>query len=1207
MNLKLILLFLTIAVVYAHGQPPAIIVQSGHTNRIAAADISSDDHLLVTGGIDQMINVWNLNTGKLLKRYKNQDAVYSLAFLPEDETLISGGYGISTEAVKIWNLGEDSYVPMSGQGGGMTIEQSPKGTFLGIGNSIGSIAFYDMQSGKGLRYYSTNNKEAIKALAFSEDETLIAVGQSSFVDGSTVYIWSTASEELITQFDLEDRVVNIQFLNNDELLIELGTWTNTNTLFKYNISTGEKQHLLDITEAVLFKDHYVIGYTADHILSVFNIESGLVERELHIHENFVDKLVVDHAEELVVAMGKDIECLHIASGDTKFLIEGVNWTEGMSFAAEGNKLAFTAEDGDIVSWDLESGEVDMFRGHHAQARDLSYDRSGNYLASIGDDSTAIIWNHDGSIKHRIPFNGKDFNTVNLNPFANWMAVSISDSIFIYNVESAQLEVAYSYYSHEAQEVIFSPNNHEIGYLIGNLILVHDWEGGTYPLQKVIGTASLEDIAFSSDGRYVATGGYTDSLVVFDLHYKDSIAFLSLLDDGEYVNSLAMDPSSQTMAAGFSNGMVRVYDISTREMIIEFNEFGNLVNQLSFREDGKVLAASSWDGKLVLWNMQDRIKLAELYAFDDGTWAVIDDDGRYDASNAGDIDHIHFAVGTETISLSQLKDRFYEPGLLQKLLGYNSEPLRDVSRLTRVHLYPTTLLNITDQKLKIECAHRDGGIGKVQLLINGKEIEADMSSDLVLDSLNLVSSATVDLDQYSNYFKGSSDNSISVVVYNSQNYLASPRITAFYQVPRPPPPTPTPSSEEEEPIPTSTEEEPIPTEEIDNPGVFFPRLPRLFGIVIGTANYRGEQLDLQFADKDAADFSSALLQTATALFGERNVDISTFNTSLEHAQPQKDVIRTAFVSLSEKAGPDDILVIYMSGHGTVHQADGRSQFHYLTMDMENGNLSDKIIREAHSISSDELTSWINQIPVEKQVLILDACSSGQAIEDILVGQKGVTSGQVRALERMKDRTGMFILTGSASDKVSFEASRFGQSLLTYSLLSGIKGQALREGQFVDVLELFSHAVNDVPELASYIGGIQKPILSVPYNGLSFDIGKVDESVDIELASVKPVFIRSNFQDEDAFDDVLGLSEGIDEFFRYLSYRAKTAEVIFVDVNKYPDAYSIKGRYTQIEGEVQVKARVFKGKEVLAAFEMTGIDGELDQLIQDIIFQAQEFID
>ena len=32
----------------------------------------------------------------------------------------------------------------------------------------------------------------------------------------------------------------------------------------------------------------------------------------------------------------------------------------------------------------------------------------------------------------------------------------------------------------------------------------------------------------------------------------------------------------------------------------------------------------------------------------------------------------------------------------------------------------------------------------------------------------------------------------------------------------------------------------------------------------------------------------------------------------------------------------------------------------------------------------------------------------------------------------------------SDKVSFEASRFGQSLLTYSLLSGMKGQALRDG-------------------------------------------------------------------------------------------------------------------------------------------------------------------
>ena len=323
-------------------------------------------------------------------------------------------------------------------------------------------------------------------------------------------------------------------------------------------------------------------------------------------------------------------------------------------------------------------------------------------------------------------------------------------------------------------------------------------------------------------------------------------------------------------------------------------------------------------------------------------------------------------------------------------------------------------------------------------------------------------------------------------------------------------------------------------------------------------------------------------------------------------PQKDAISAAFSSLVRVARPMDVLVVYLSGHGTTHNAEGNSQFHYLTMDVESGDITDPVVREAYTISTDELTQWINAIPVRKQVLILDACSSGQAIEDILVSRKSITSGQVRALERLKDRTGMFVLTGSASDKVSFEASRFGQSLLTYSLLSGMNGQALRDGEFVDVLNLFEHASEVVPDLAEYIGGIQKPILAVPYGGQSFDIGRVDSSVHIAIASIKPVFIRSNFQDEFEFDDVLGLSERIDLEFRDHSSRSKSAEIIFVDVNKYPESFSIKGRYSRMDGQVTVQARVFRDREVLGSFEVSGNEGELDQLVDEIIRRAYDVV-
>ena len=91
-----------------------------------------------------------------------------------------------------------------------------------------------------------------------------------------------------------------------------------------------------------------------------------------------------------------------------------------------------------------------------------------------------------------------------------------------------------------------------------------------------------------------------------------------------------------------------------------------------------------------------------------------------------------------------------------------------------------------------------------------------------------------------------------------------------------------------------------------------------------------------------------------------------------------------------------------------------------------------------------------MPALKQVLIIDACASGRVVEN-LMAQKDISSSTIRALERMKDRTGMHIITGCTADAVSYEASRFGQGLLTYSLLEGIKGTALRNDRFVDIID------------------------------------------------------------------------------------------------------------------------------------------------------------
>ena len=142
---------------------------------------------------------------------------------------------------------------------------------------------------------------------------------------------------------------------------------------------------------------------------------------------------------------------------------------------------------------------------------------------------------------------------------------------------------------------------------------------------------------------------------------------------------------------------------------------------------------------------------------------------------------------------------------------------------------------------------------------------------------------------------------------------------------------------------------------------------------------------------------------------------------------------------------------LAGHG-VTRSGADDGFYYLTCDAQSAELNDPAIRQQWAISDQELTAAIAKSPALKQVMILDTCHSGRLIED-LTAKRDISSNEVRALERIKDRTGLHILAGCASDSGSYEASRYGQGVLTYSLLLGMQGAALKEDQFVDVGTLF----------------------------------------------------------------------------------------------------------------------------------------------------------
>jgi hypothetical protein len=385
-------------------------------------------------------------------------------------------------------------------------------------------------------------------------------------------------------------------------------------------------------------------------------------------------------------------------------------------------------------------------------------------------------------------------------------------------------------------------------------------------------------------------------------------------------------------------------------------------------------------------------------------------------------------------------------------------------------------------------------------------------------------------------------------------------------------------------------------------------PNIYLLSVGVSNYKSTNLKLNYASKDAMDFSSAMVAASQKLFntdGRQHVISYNFGTELNNNRKAlKNEIKKVIDTIIEKAKPDDILIAFFAGHGVLQE--GQKKFYMLTAEASGFDVGG--VEKEVAISTDELNEWSRKIKASKQVLILDACSSGQVIDNMQQLMRGdIPADQQRALENLKDRTGIYILSASEAGQAARESGIFNQGLLTYSLLSGIKlGGGLKDNKFIDVNLWFNFASDNVKKLAKDIGAIQNPQI---LGNASFDVGIVDKEVSdsIKLFFKKRIFRRSRFiEDEELITDDIDLSGLVDKELNNLSERGRESPWVFQADNVFDSAYSVHGKYAVKGNAISAKIILIKGlKEKVYQFEQNGTIDKKDEFSRSIIEKLRTF--
>jgi uncharacterized caspase-like protein len=558
------------------------------------------------------------------------------------------------------------------------------------------------------------------------------------------------------------------------------------------------------------------------------------------------------------------------------------------------------------------------------------------------------------------------------------------------------------------------------------------------------------------------------------------------------------------------------------------------------------------------------------------FVVQDDNGRYDGTDAAR-KVLYFVCRAEVIELEQAKDQLWVPDLAERVMKGDAINTKTIRDLNICSLSPEVVnVSPANGNFLFRIIPRRGGIGETVVYINGIEAKRIPASALKRSGNNY--ELQIDRSELNTFFISGKENLVTVKSFTSDNTVSSRGLIV----------------KEDRSTQTTTP-------------------PNLYAVMIGVSDYKGGELDLKYAAKDATDISSAVSVAAKKLLnsdGKEHVFVYNLTTASDRYQfPEKNSIRQVLKDIGTKANPNDILMIFFAGHGVMSGENDKKQFYFLTADAS--TLSTTTSVKDVGISTAELIEWMKpqNIKAQKRILIFDACNSGQAINDIAGKDLGVRNDdkaqQVKAIDKLNEKSGLFILSASASNQSAYEMGRYSQGLLTYSLLRAIKMQPdiLEDNKFLNVSRWFNAAEKTVTELSKENGARQEPQVITNTN---FNIGIVDESVmaAIKLPAEKPLFAASNFQnsDEAIADDDLELSKTVNIQLADLASRGGEKGIIYVTATNSPDAYSLTGRYTLQGNNISMTVNLKQNKQIKQKFEVKGTTDKLEQLALLVVQKA-----
>jgi len=233
--------------------------------------------------------------------------------------------------------------------------------------------------------------------------------------------------------------------------------------------------------------------------------------------------------------------------------------------------AFSPDSGQVVTtddvsarvWDARTNQLLFTLPHGDTVYDARYSVNGAQIITAGGDGFVRLWNAiDGTLVRAMSYARSDGK----KPRYLFVALSTNDKLIA---------------AIDAQ---------------GEMTHVWDAHTGASLAELLNDTTEVPALAFSADGRWLATSGGND-VRVFDTATWER----ALTIPGPHVLALSFDPGGPRLATGTLGGDASIWEIPSGARVRHLREIGESIDAVAFAPDGQLVAIADRGGTEQVWN------------------------------------------------------------------------------------------------------------------------------------------------------------------------------------------------------------------------------------------------------------------------------------------------------------------------------------------------------------------------------------------------------------------------------------------------------------------------------------------------------------------------------------------------------------------------------------------------------------------------------